>query len=737
MSAFFVLAEEEEVIFMQDQGAVRLSLSASQEDGQVRLYTYTIKDADGQIAGKVELRYGKSRSSYGKILWIQTNQTPIEIKEFRVREDYLEISMESWKSFFTKERYTYQVSEEVLESIPIMAGVKWEGKGTYFLNWDWDSNQDLEDRIYLVTLYLNDEAVSWTNIRPRKQGYRSSNFSFYINESGTYKISIKAIGESKTLGDSEELYSEVYEYVRPSQQLPAIKELRWRAKEGEALPTIIEWDPEAIEYVTYDVKLEVYRNGKRQGGYGRKFRPTDVDLTKPLQFDLTTLESWPNIQKYMGQEGIEFVAIVTPISTDIEVIANGEATKSEEFKVYNKVNEVKEDLADTTAESVLKDVEKAGIENVAVAMQTDEEFLNQMEKIEQEYMAAHENIKVEKSVEHSALFGDIKVVGAAMNSVSGGAVTLNFKEVPKEQEKEVNSVLYSNPVQINIDITGDVCDKIKEEKVLAAPITVTMYPPKGVLLSRLVILHYHSDGQPERIYPVFRADGKITFSVTKFSTFVFAEMALPSPEQPSNPSNPSNPSDPSQKPDNDNDDDDDDDDNSSSSNTSNRFTQGIQNYSTGKRFIKPDGSVAKSEWINKDGKWYYAGADGILKTGWYRNAAGVWYYLQGNCEMATNWQQVNGKWYYLDSKNGDMKTSWLQTADGKWYYLNPKNGDMAEGWQLVNGKWYYLNPKSGEMATGWKNIGGKWYFLSKSGECLLNTITPDGYQVDQNGAWIP
>ncbi|WP_442913692.1 hypothetical protein [Lacrimispora sp.] len=24
---------------------------------------------------------------------------------------------------------------------------------------------------------------------------------------------------------------------------------------------------------------------------------------------------------------------------------------------------------------------------------------------------------------------------------------------------------------------------------------------------------------------------------------------------------------------------------------------------------------------------------------------------------------------------------------------------------------------------------------SESGECLMNTITPDGYRVDENGAW--
>lgn len=74
--------------------------------------------------------------------------------------------------------------------------------------------------------------------------------------------------------------------------------------------------------------------------------------------------------------------------------------------------------------------------------------------------------------------------------------------------------------------------------------------------------------------------------------------------------------------------------------------------------------------------------------------------------------------------------------NGKWYYLNPADGYMAEGWKMINGKWYYLNPSSGDMATGWKKLDGKWYYLTSDGDCLINTTTPDGYQVDGSGAMI-
>ena len=63
-----------------------------------------------------------------------------------------------------------------------------------------------------------------------------------------------------------------------------------------------------------------------------------------------------------------------------------------------------------------------------------------------------------------------------------------------------------------------------------------------------------------------------------------------------------------------------------------------------------------------------------------------------------------------------MAVGWLQAADGKWYYLNPTYGGMVTGWVMADGKWYYLD--------------------TVNGDCLMNKTTPDGYQVDENGAWI-
>ena len=110
------------------------------------------------------------------------------------------------------------------------------------------------------------------------------------------------------------------------------------------------------------------------------------------------------------------------------------------------------------------------------------------------------------------------------------------------------------------------------------------------------------------------------------------------------------------------------------------------------------------------------------------------------------WVQDEKGWYFRQNngsypKNGWSKLYWLDKE--YWYYFD-ENGYMKLGWLDVNGNRYYLNPvigtNSGKMLTGWQLIDQKWYYFSteqeaKEGSLLRNTVTPDNYQVDQDGVW--
>ena len=134
-------------------------------------------------------------------------------------------------------------------------------------------------------------------------------------------------------------------------------------------------------------------------------------------------------------------------------------------------------------------------------------------------------------------------------------------------------------------------------------------------------------------------------------------------------------------------------------------------------YQKADSTYPSDSWLKVNGEWYLFGADGYLKTGWQKTEDGKWYYLDNaNGNMRTGWMQTDEKWYFLDLVNGDMRTGWMQTEDGTWYFFDQVSGEMKIGWiQTIDGKWYYLNP---------------------DGSCAMDTVTPDGYRVDENGVWV-
>ena len=66
---------------------------------------------------------------------------------------------------------------------------------------------------------------------------------------------------------------------------------------------------------------------------------------------------------------------------------------------------------------------------------------------------------------------------------------------------------------------------------------------------------------------------------------------------------------------------------------------------------------------------------------------------------------------------------------------------FAAGWVQNSTGWWYDYGNGTWPASSWQWIDGngdgtaECYYFDQYGYCLMNTITPDGYQVDGNGAW--
>lgn len=60
----------------------------------------------------------------------------------------------------------------------------------------------------------------------------------------------------------------------------------------------------------------------------------------------------------------------------------------------------------------------------------------------------------------------------------------------------------------------------------------------------------------------------------------------------------------------------------------------------------------------------------------------------------------------------------------------------AGQWKQNDTGWWYQNTDGSYLTSGWQWIDGKCYYFTPDGYCLTNMTTPDGYQVDLNGAWV-
>ena len=149
------------------------------------------------------------------------------------------------------------------------------------------------------------------------------------------------------------------------------------------------------------------------------------------------------------------------------------------------------------------------------------------------------------------------------------------------------------------------------------------------------------------------------------------------------------------------------------------------------------GSSSRKTAADRASELYASGLPTWVETGgrWIQNADGSWSYQTGTSPMTNRWVCIYNP--YADERRRQKRYGWFKFGP---------DGKMLTGWVTdVDGNIYYLNPASdgtcGMMLIGWQQIDGKWYYFSKDegsgtmGALLRNTITPDGYHVDQTGAW--
>lgn len=710
-SLFFCIAAPYEV-YAVNEGVDRIQIEVSQDDyihlerespdDKVRLYTYTIFDNEDNEVAIFELRYGNRLFSTAH-LWLTRNSETKEIidvdSEFIWRSLSIDrgliIYSESWRDLFGGYDYTYTVTSEILPEITAPKNIVWDKDGKPG-KVKWDLVEEAENG-YDVLI----EKDGWTHTLSQVHRYDNefgySDFSDYINISGSYIATVYSVG-GKYTGDSEITIGEVYVYNRPENEVDTTSQTWWATKKGKNISTIINWQPVAGAYGYW---LTVWSSN---GELAVSTIVHNTDRNFKTSYDCTYAIERENA---LYAENLSYTCSVRSLSGDIEVVANSNNATVSDYNTSPSVEEqVSDELTNANAENIVKTIDGIGLNNVAMAMQKSSDVLKSIESLESEYVKEN-NIEVNDPIVTHSDFKDtnINIVGAGLNAVSGSAIGVEISQIAVEDLKPVNRRLFRYSTQIGISLIND---GMEIEGQLKCPITITMDAPQNIKLDRLVILHYHADGTYETIIPKLNDDNTITFSVTSFSTFAFAELVLYT-----------------ESADDENIDDESPEDNSDENDTS----ENDYNDSDDE-----DENVYSNEWEKTADVWKYRKLDGIYAKNEWQMINGKWYYFNSDTNMTIDWQFINGMWYYLDGKNGDMQSDW-QFINGQWYYLDPKDGDMQIGWVYWNKKWFFLNSE-GNMVTGWNQINEKWYYMIEYGNCLIDTLTPDGYVVDENGAWI-
>ena len=85
----------------------------------------------------------------------------------------------------------------------------------------------------------------------------------------------------------------------------------------------------------------------------------------------------------------------------------------------------------------------------------------------------------------------------------------------------------------------------------------------------------------------------------------------------------------------------------------------------------------------------------------------------------------------VDSSSGTLMVENLSSVNNV-----PKDTTLS-GWVEKGGNWYYY--QNGQPLKGWQELqwsGGKdWFYFNHDGVMLKDTVTPDGYRVNENGVW--
>ena len=384
---------------------------------------------------------------------------------------------------------------------------------------------------------LNSDSGAWEwfgDTRVEGREYDSFMTRARILESGTYRFCVRAWYKLEDGSHKVSAWSDWVEktYTKPEQKLGNVTGAWDKDRPGVYCWNLVD---NATGYWAELHKVEL--DNERPNGISTKSMYTSPGKFKEADFS-----------KEISSNGAgQYYVIVRALSNDIDACANGDGVKSEIYNTRTTSDAVKEAVQEAleqakqsgdAAAAVEALKEKASISEIAVSMQTDAAVLEGMKELEGLYKQ-QKGITVESPVVTEAAGVDaskVNIAGAALNAADDSAISLHIDVAKEGNRVDVPANHYAGSVQLDISLMNG-ATAIHELKM---PVTVTMPIPNGLAAGKLVIVHYDQNGKGENVGFKTNGDGTVTFTVTHFSTFLFAEKKNESGNGNGRPVNPDN-----------------------------------------------------------------------------------------------------------------------------------------------------------------------------------------------------
>ena len=152
-------------------------------------------------------------------------------------------------------------------------------------------------------------------------------------------------------------------------------------------------------------------------------------------------------------------------------------------------------------------------------------------------------------------------------------------------------------------------------------------------------------------------------------------------------------------------------------------------------YIKADGQHAEKEWLQIKGKDYYFKSGGYLLTSQWIDLA---YVNASGAKVQQGWlyDKQYQSWFYIKENGNHAEKEWI-FENGHYYYLKSGGYMAVNEWIWDKESWFYLK-SDGKMAEKEWLYDAKsqaWYYF-KSGGYMAKNETVDGYQLGNDGKWL-